>query len=181
MLSKQAHIVWINEAGGRPVILRPGLHAVQQAALHYVCQPCWTPGGRRSAREDNDRPPLHRNSTARSRCGCPGRSSDQTWEPQEHSHPMTMLHAPHKARATILEGEQLQILPHPPYSPDVVPCDFGLFSAFKTGFAGKKILRKMFWGRICLKDLGPDRFCVRSVQDFSLSVVCVCGAKHRTE
>ena len=30
------------------------------------------PGGRHSAREDNDQPPLHRNSTARSCCGCPG-------------------------------------------------------------------------------------------------------------
>lgn len=25
----------------------------QQAALHYIYQPCWSPGGRRSVREDN--------------------------------------------------------------------------------------------------------------------------------
>ena len=52
----------------------------------------------------------------------------------------TTLAAPHKARATVhhLEGDKLQVLPHPPYSPDLAPCDFGLFSTSKTDLAGKK-------------------------------------------
>ena len=46
----------------------------------------------------------------------------------------------HRARATIqyLEGEKWQVLPHPPYSPDLAPCDFCLFSTLKTGLVGKK-------------------------------------------
>ena len=50
--------------------------------------------------------------------------------------------APHKVRATIqcLEGDKLQVVPHPPYTPDVAPFDFWLFSTLKTGFAGN-----IFW------------------------------------
>ena len=50
---------------------------------------------------------------------------------------------PHKTRATILylDGEKLQVLPHPPYSPDLAPCDCWLFSTLKTGLAGKNFLR----------------------------------------
>ena len=51
------------------------LNSEQEAALDCTVQPCWTPGGRHSVREDkNDQPPLHRNSrpSANSCRGCPG-------------------------------------------------------------------------------------------------------------
>ena len=62
------------------------------------------------------------------------RSSDQTWEPQGHYYSMTMLLRPHKATATVqyLEGEKLQVLPHPPYIPD-----YWLLSTLKTSLAEK--------------------------------------------
>ena len=50
-------MVWNDEAGDRAIVLRPDFR--QQAALHYIYQPCWSPGGRRSVREDNpDKPHL---------------------------------------------------------------------------------------------------------------------------
>ena len=84
----------------------------QEAALHYIFQPRWNPDGRHSAREDNnDQPPLHRNTTAKGCCACPGAVTT-------HGTTSTLLHhdnaAPHKARATIqhLEGGKVQVLPH---------------------------------------------------------------------
>ena len=48
-----------------------------------------------------------------------------------------------KARATTsyLEEQQVQVLPHPAYSPDLAPCDFWLFPTIKSRLAGRKFLR----------------------------------------
>ena len=51
--------------------------------------------------------------------------------------------APHKARLTVqfLEQQGITLLPHPPYSPDLAPCDFWLFPKIKGAIAGKLFLR----------------------------------------
>ena len=65
---------------------------------------------------------------------------ETTWTLLRHD-----IAAPHKHKdtATIqyLEGEKIQVLTHPPYSPALAPCDLGLFSTLKTGLAGKSFLR----------------------------------------
>jgi len=47
--------------------------------------------------------------------------------------------SPHKARLTrdFFTSEGLKILPHPPYSPDLSPCDFFLFPKLKSFLRGK--------------------------------------------
>ena len=52
---------------------------------------------------------------------------------------MTILLPKKQGPQTIqsLKGEKLQVLSHPSYSPDLAPCDFWLFSALKTGLAGR--------------------------------------------
>ena len=37
-----------------------------------------------------------------------------------------------------MEESGLQLLPHPPYSPDLAPCDFWLFPRIKKHLKGKK-------------------------------------------
>lgn len=55
-----------------------------------------------------------------------------------------MLHhdnaAPHTSKIVIsyLEQEKVNILPHPPYSPDLAPCDFFLFPKIKKELKNKK-------------------------------------------
>lgn len=54
-----------------------------------------------------------------------------------------MLHhnnaAPHKAAIVTeyLQSERIELLPHPPYSPDLAPCDFFLFPRIKKELKGK--------------------------------------------
>ena len=55
-----------------------------------------------------------------------------------------MLHhdnaAPHKARIVTeyLHNERVELLPHPPYSPDLAPCDFFLFPRIKKELKGRR-------------------------------------------
>ena len=37
-----------------------------------------------------------------------------------------------------LKKEKVTVLPHPPYSPDLAPCDFFLFATLKSFLAGRK-------------------------------------------
>ena len=48
--------------------------------------------------------------------------------------------SPHKAKIVedYLEEQELQVLPNPPYSPDLAPCDFWLFPTLKECLAGRK-------------------------------------------
>ena len=39
---------------------------------------------------------------------------------------------------TVIESLEFQIIPHPPYSLDLAPCDFFLFSKLKEHFKGKQ-------------------------------------------
>lgn len=47
---------------------------------------------------------------------------------------------PHKAVITqeFLEEKGIELMPHPPYSPDLAPCDFWLFRRLKKSLRGKK-------------------------------------------
>lgn len=55
-----------------------------------------------------------------------------------------MLHhdnaSPHKAKAVTeyLKEQRITALPHPPYSPDLAPCDFFLFPRIKKELGGKR-------------------------------------------
>lgn len=51
--------------------------------------------------------------------------------------------AAHKAKVTttFLSEQGIQILDHPPYSPDLAPCDFWLFPTLKERLAGRKFDR----------------------------------------
>src|SRR6266511_3152836 len=46
--------------------------------------------------------------------------------------------SPQQCYATLLEKRKVNILPHPPYSPDLAPCDFFLFSKIKKELKNKK-------------------------------------------
>ena len=62
-----------------------------------------------------------------------------------------MLHhdnaAPHKAKIVTeyLQKERVEVLPHPPYSPDLAPCDFFLFPRIKKELKGKVFIRLNIW------------------------------------
>ncbi|GFS77189.1 histone-lysine N-methyltransferase SETMAR [Trichonephila clavipes] len=47
---------------------------------------------------------------------------------------------PHIARCVlyVLQQNNVEILPHPPYSPDLTPCDFWLFPQVKKSLRGKR-------------------------------------------
>nr|KAG5697247.1 hypothetical protein BaRGS_031243 [Batillaria attramentaria]KAG5697713.1 hypothetical protein BaRGS_000598 [Batillaria attramentaria] len=51
--------------------------------------------------------------------------------------------APLKAKitTTFLEEREIKVLAHPPYSPDLAPCDFWLFPILKERLAGRKFDR----------------------------------------
>ena len=50
---------------------------------------------------------------------------------------------PHKAKLTTeyLEQQGISLLAHPPYSPDLAPCDFWLFPKIKAGLPGRQFSR----------------------------------------
>ena len=66
--------------------------------------------------------------------------------PNSGTQNVLLLHdnaSPHKTRAVtrFLEENKIQVLPHPPYSPDLAPCDFWLFPLLKDRLAKKKFHR----------------------------------------
>lgn len=57
--------------------------------------------------------------------------------------PIVFLHdnaTPHTARDTrdLLERLDWEVLPHPPYSPDIAPSDFHLFRSLKSWLKGRR-------------------------------------------
>ncbi|GFV16122.1 histone-lysine N-methyltransferase SETMAR [Trichonephila clavipes] len=59
---------------------------------------------------------------------------------------------PHIARCVLDVSQQnnVQILPHPPYIPDLIPCDFLLFPQLKTPLRGNSFASK----KACVKAAG---------------------------
>ena len=51
----------------------------------------------------------------------------------------------HKARIVFVESQKVNVLPHPPFSPDLAPCDYFLFSKFKFHGSGKRYVKKCSW------------------------------------
>ena len=47
---------------------------------------------------------------------------------------------PHTAKFTLeyMEKHDIAVLPHPPYSPDLAPCDYWLFPTLKKHLRGKR-------------------------------------------
>ena len=43
-----------------------------------------------------------------------------------------------EAKEAVLEEQGLSTLPHPPYSPDLAPCDFWLLSTIKKELKGRR-------------------------------------------
>ena len=64
---------------------------------------------------------------------------------------------PHKAKIVkdYLEEQELQVLPHPPYSPDLAPCDFWLFPTLKE-WRGRFIKVFTIWARRPCWSCDPD-------------------------
>ncbi|GFR33239.1 histone-lysine N-methyltransferase SETMAR [Trichonephila clavata] len=50
---------------------------------------------------------------------------------------------PHIARyvVDVLQQNNVEVLPHPPYSPDLTPCDFWLFPQLQKPLRGQNILQ----------------------------------------
>ena len=61
-----------------------------------------------------------------------------------------------------LEEQGIQLVPHPPYSPDLAPCDFWLFSRLKDHLHGTKYESRSQLGSViyqCLEHIpAPDYF-----------------------
>ena len=47
---------------------------------------------------------------------------------------------PHTAHVVLnfLDNHGIQVMPHPPYSPDLAPCDFSLFPELKKRLRGRR-------------------------------------------
>ena len=68
----------------------------------------------------------------------------------------------HTARTTkaFLDARGIEVIDHPPYSPDLAPCDFFLFPTVKTALAGTTIdaqTVKWDWER-ATKTIGAPAF-----------------------
>ena len=87
--SKQANMVWIDEAEDRIVVLRPGFQGRSGSSLFFstMLDPWWSTCCQR-------RQQWPAATTQEQYCQTLlrlSRSSEQPWEPQEHCHSMTML------------------------------------------------------------------------------------------
>ncbi|GFR95136.1 transposase [Elysia marginata] len=74
------------------------------------------------------------------------KSSINEQRPKVSTSRTLLLHniaGPHKARATTqsLRELEIQVLPHPAYSPDLAPCNFWLFPILKDRLTGRKFDR----------------------------------------
>ena len=72
----------------------------------------------------------------------PSVSNAQRSKPRKRCFSTTMQ-PPHKAKltTTYLNKRGFSVLEHPPYSPDLAPCDFWLFPILKNRLAGRKFDR----------------------------------------
>ncbi len=59
-------------------------------------------------------------------------------------HDKARPHTTAKAILQYLAAKKIKVYPHPPYSPDVAPCDFRLFPKLK-----EQLRNQMFFTRLC--------------------------------
>jgi histone-lysine N-methyltransferase SETMAR len=140
MPSKLAHMAWIDEAGDRPVVLRPGFSCKKRLLTIFFIYT--GPLVVDILPEKTTMTSHHYTETVLPKVV----AAVQDQRPNVGTSRSMLLHdnaAPHKARATTqyLEAVQLHQLPHPAYSPDLAPCDFWLFPTLKAALAEKKFLR----------------------------------------
>ena len=137
---KQSNMVWLGEDEPRPQILKTGFRSRKRLFTVFfnsqgpVCLDIMPQDTTITARYYTEHvlPQVlhHCQQTSPTRTG-----------------PRILLHhdnaAPHKAKLTTsyIEDQRLSLLPHPPYSPDLAPCDFWLFPKIKSGIAGKPFSR----------------------------------------
>jgi len=137
---KQSNMVWLSEDEPRPQILKEGFRSRKRLFTIFfgtqgpICVDIMPQGSTITAQYYTDQvlPQVlqHRSETAPTRVG-----------------PRLLLHhdnaAPHKAKLTqeYLETQGIALVPHPPYSPDLAPCDFWLFPKIKARLAGRPFQR----------------------------------------
>ena len=90
------------------------------------------------------------------------------WErrPKSGLRGMRLLHdnaRPHKAKLVKSELDRMRVveLDHPPYSPDLAPCDFWLFAKLKKDLAGRHFDSRIDLGNAIwrsLKDIPPEDY-----------------------
>jgi histone-lysine N-methyltransferase SETMAR len=134
--SKEANKVWVEMGENRPQIVRTAQHSkkrmfcifftVDGVIARIVMKKGQTVNGRLYA--NSILPEVFSNFMEKG-----GRTTVRD----------VMLHhdnaAPHKAAVVTeyLRNERVKLLPHPPYSPDLAPCDFFLFPRIKKELKGK--------------------------------------------
>ena len=62
---------------------------------------------------------------------------------------------------SFLASEKVEVLNHPPYSPDLSPCDFFLFPSLKKMLSGNKYTSRSSLGRAiyqCLQQISKEDY-----------------------
>ena len=137
---KQSNMVWLHEEEPRPQILKTGFRSRKRMFTIFfnsqgpVCVDIMPQDSTITAQyyttEVIPKVIAQRQAAAQTRSG-----------------PKILFHhdnaGPHKARLTTnyLDEIDVGVLPHPPYSPDLAPCDFWLFPKIKNKISGRPFNR----------------------------------------
>jgi len=93
---------------------------------------------------------------------------------------VSLLHnnaSSHKAQIVIdfLKQQNVRVLPHPAYSPDLAPCDYFLFPRLKSILAGKRYAsRKAFGSAVChcLRERVSEIYCLICYKNLLKTQLC---------
>ena len=159
-LSKERNKIWVLKGDGPPLIPRPDfrdqkvLYSIFFDAQGPVAQ-IIVPKGKTITGE------FYANN-------CLSEVDKHYWQRRPKSGPrgLKLLHdnaRPHKTKLvkSVLEGMKITELEHPPYSPDLVPCDFWLFSRLKKDLAGRHFKNRIDLGNAVwrsLKSIPPEDY-----------------------
>ena len=138
--NKRCNSAWVGPGGDRPTVLRPGFQSRKRLFTVFFNS---------SGLVALDILPEKTTVTAKyyTEVVLP-KVEDSICEqrPTIKTSKTLLLHdnaAPHKAKltTTYLNERGISVLEHPPYSPDLAPCDFWLFPILKNRLAGRKFDR----------------------------------------
>ena len=79
-----------------------------------------------------------------------------------------LLHDNDSSHKSFLASEKMKVLNHPPYSPDLSPCDFFLFTRLKKMLSGNKYMSRSSLGSAiyqCLQQI-PKEDCLSAFRDW---------------
>lgn len=138
--AKRFNMQWVHEQDSRPTVLRPGFGDRKRLFTIF-----FNYAGPLAV----DVTPLRQAMTSAHYVGT---VLPKVFQAVEEQRPTTgtrnvmLLHdnaSCHKSRATTLylEERNVPVLPHPPYSPDLSPCDYWLFPVLKDRLAGHRFRR----------------------------------------